>query len=238
MLPALATTTPHPPRAPDSASFFDPVCGMKVSPERAAGSLVHQGKTYFFCHPKCEEKFRSDPEKYLATSIGSPPAQAADTSIYTCPMHPEVRQIGPGACPICGMALEPLAPMASDAEEPNPELAAMSKRLWVSSILTAPILFLAMSEMFGPAFHPVGAGARAWIEFALATPVVLWGGLPFFERAWASIHRRHLNMFTLIGMEWEWLTCTASPQSCFLRRSRAHFARTMARYLSISNPLR
>ena len=200
MFLALATTTPHPPRSPQSASFLDPVCGMKVTPERASGRFAYRGKTYFFCHPKCEEKFRGDPEKYLATSIDAPLAPGADTRIYTCPMHPEVRQIGPGACPICGMALEPLAPMASDAEEPNPELAAMSKRLWVSSILTAPILFFAMSEMFGPAFHPVGARARAWIEFALATPVVLWAGLPFFERAWASIHRRHLNMFTLIGM--------------------------------------
>jgi P-type Cu+ transporter len=201
MFPALATTTPdYSPSAPKSASLTDPVCGMEVARDRAAGQFVHRGKTYFFCNPKCEEKFRKDPEKYLAAPIAAPLAPSGDAGIYTCPMHPEVRQIGPGSCPICGMALEPLAPMASAAEEPNPELAAMSKRLWVSAVLTAPLLFFAMAEMFGPAFHLVGAGARPWIEFALATPVVLWGGLPFFERAWASILNRHLNMFSLIGM--------------------------------------
>jgi Cu+-exporting ATPase len=171
----------------------DPVCGMAVDPAKAAGSHEHSGKKWYFCSQHCVEKFRSDPLKYVGPK---PPAEApaVEGTSYTCPMHPEVVRSGPGACPICGMALEPVV-ATLDAGE-NPELADMRRRLWVSAILTAPILVMAMGGMV----HFLGGRAAVWIEFVLATPVVLWAGWPFFERAWASVVHRSPNMFTLIAM--------------------------------------
>ncbi len=190
-------------------SARDPVCGMQVDPERAAGSYQHAGQTYYFCSSHCVERFRAEPEKYLA-QVSVPPVQIAssrpaaspqaETAVeYTCPMHPEVVRHAPGVCPICGMALEPRT--VAIEEEPNPELASMTRRFWTSLVLTVPILALAMAEILpGQPLPGISMQARTWIEFALSTPVVLWGGWPFFERGWASLVNRSLNMFTLIAI--------------------------------------
>jgi P-type Cu+ transporter len=179
---------------------IDPVCGMEVTPEDAASSYQYQGQQYYFCNESCLEQFRSHPQQYL-----NPPSEhvapvADPGAIYTCPMHPEVRQLGPGACPKCGMALEPLA--VSRDEEANPELRLMTRRFWICLLLTAPLIAMAMSMMLGNShLAPILAPGRAgWIELLLATPVVLWGGWPFFQRGWASIVHRSLNMFTLIAV--------------------------------------
>jgi Cu+-exporting ATPase len=232
---------------------------MKVDPERAAARVEHAGKTYHFCSRGCGERFRATPEKYLADgaaktgehaghhgepqlhsiqlhSIAPPRQPAAPDAVYTCPMHPEVRQNGPGTCPKCGMALEaesplpqaerveytcpmhpeivrdepgncPICGMALEprtvvAEETNPELVDMSRRFWISALVTLPLFVLAMSRMFFTerlaALFP--GRTLSFVEFALATPVVLWGGWPFFVRMWQSIVNRSLNMFTLIGI--------------------------------------
>jgi Cu+-exporting ATPase len=177
----------------------DPVCGMEVDPEHAAGKSELGGTTYYFCSPGCKQKFDANPAAYLGEAPKPQPAAPAGT-IYTCPMHPEVRQEGPGTCPKCGMALEPETITA--VEEKNPELRDMSIRFWVSALFTVPLVVFAMLRhmpaghgLFGPAAMQWGS----WIELGLATPVVLWGGWPFFQRAWASLVTRHLNMFTLIG---------------------------------------
>jgi Cu+-exporting ATPase len=237
----------------------DPVCGMTVDPAKAAGTYEYHGQQYYFCARSCLEKFCQDPERYLApkpqlVSIGigpalhppaggyqgpappplKPPEPAAD---YTCPMHPEVRQVGPGACPDCGMGLEPAVvaaprtkteytcPMHPEVvqaepgscpicgmaleprtvtleEEMNPELADMTRRFWISLALTLPVFLLAMSEMIPglPLQHALPGWLFSGIQLALATPVVLWGGWPFFERGWRSIVNRRLNMFTLIAL--------------------------------------
>ena len=197
---------------------------MQVDPAKPrGGSYEHAGTTYYFCSPGCRAKFAGDPEKYLrlppeqrgmhhvTASVpvtvtltrrreARPPAAAARTDVeYTCPMDPEIVQIGPGICPICGMALEPRLGAAGQTE--NPELADMTRRLWVAAILTAPLVIVSMLGMFGGApAHVVPPSMRPWIELALATPVCLWAGWPFFERAWRSIVTRRLNMFTLIGL--------------------------------------
>jgi len=180
--------------------MIDPVCGMDVTPEDAAGSYAYKGQQYYFCAESCLERFQADPEQFLTP----PPERRADTptdldAIYTCPMDPEVRQRGPGACPKCGMALEPLTIIRG--EETNPELQLMARRFWISLALTAPLVLLAMSAMLAPSFaRALNPRLLAWIEFILATPVVLWGGWPFFQRGWASVVNRSLNMFTLIAM--------------------------------------
>ena len=180
----------------------DPVCGMDVVPSRSAGKHQHEGKTYYFCAVSCLKKFQQHPEAYLSKHQGPPPAAAATPSNveHTCPMHPEVRQMGPGSCPKCGMALEPSV-ATLDAGE-NPELKDMSRRFWASLLLTVPVFLMAMSEMIPgqPIQHFAPARLLAGIQFALATPVVLWGGWPFFQRGWASIVNRSLNMFTLIAI--------------------------------------
>jgi Cu+-exporting ATPase len=220
---------------------------MEVAVERAAGSHEHNGRTYYFCARSCLEKFRAEPERYLQpkpqlVSIGIGPAaprpKPAETAEeFTCPMHPEVRQHGPGACPDCGMALEPLViaapktkteytcPMHPEivrpepgacpvcgmaleprtltlGEEANPELADMARRFWISLALTAPVFLLAMSDMIPgqPVQHALPGRLLTWIQLLFATPVVVWGGRPFFERGWQSIVRRRLNMFTLIAI--------------------------------------
>jgi len=241
--------------APNSAAVKDPVCGMTVNPATARHSYQHAGKTYHFCCAHCVEKFKADPEKYLARPVApagglvtlgmpaaapapstraqAPPAPPAMAYVcpmcpevrqsrpgpcpkcgmalepetppqprtqYTCPMHPEIVRPGPGACPICGMALEPRVVRA--AEEENPELRDMSRRFWISLILTAPLLAVAMADMLPgmPVHRILPASWLPWIECLLATPVVLWGGWPFFQRGWLSIVHRSTNMFTLIAM--------------------------------------
>ncbi len=166
----------------------DPVCHMQVMPETAAARYDYKGKTYYFCNPRCAERFKANPEAFLSPvqiEIPSPQPQIP-TAIYTCPMHPEVRQNGPGACPKCGMALEP--EMATLEEEVNPELADMTGRFWIAATLSVPVLVLGMFERF------------SLLQWILATPVVLWCGWPLLERAWASVVNRSPNMFTLIGL--------------------------------------
>jgi Cu+-exporting ATPase len=177
----------------------DPVCGMSFPPEEAAATLELDGETIYFCCPHCKAKLEADPDRYLkpaAEAAPAPPAAAGTEVEYTCPMHPEVVQAGPGSCPICGMALEPRTVTAEDEE--NPELRDMTRRFWVSVVLTLPVLVLAMARPFWERWVP--AGVLGWLELALATPVVLWGAWPFFVRGWRSIVHRSLNMFTLIGL--------------------------------------
>jgi Cu+-exporting ATPase len=175
---------------------IDPVCGMTVDPSSPL-RLDYHGTTYYFCNPGCLEKFRANPEAVLHR-VSTPPSADPD-AIYTCPMHPEIRQQGPGACPICGMALEP-ATVTLD-EGPNSELIAMTRRFWIAAALGFPVMAFAMAEMIAPdAVHgAVSLRLANWSQLALATPVVLWAGWPFFERAWDSIVNRSPNMFTLIG---------------------------------------
>jgi P-type Cu+ transporter len=174
----------------------DPVCGMTVDPHTAKHRADHHGHTYYFCCAGCRAKFEADPAKYLGPAqAAAPPVPAGAT--YTCPMHPEIRQIGPGVCPICGMALEP--EIASAATGPNPELADMMRRFWIALALAAPVVVLEMGGHVAGA-HWVGPALSSWIQFAFATPVVLWAGWPFFQRGWRSLVTRNLNMFTLIAL--------------------------------------
>ena len=222
----------------------DPVCGMQVDPQAAVGSFDYQGKSYFFCRQSCLEKFRANPEKYLTPGAATPvdPLRAshphsgsADIS-YTCPMHPEVRKMGPGSCPKCGMALEPvtleapvtkteytcpmhpeivrdqpgfcpicgmaLEPRTVTGDEENEELISMTRRFKIGLVLTIPLFLLAMSDLIAgqPVQHAISGRVLQLIQLLLATPVVLWGGWPFFQRGWASIVNRSLNMFTLIAI--------------------------------------
>jgi Cu+-exporting ATPase len=220
--------------------MIDPVCGMEVEEATAAGSYAYAGKTYYFCNPLCLEKFKDDPAKYLSSDPhrhDEPAKESPPGAVYTCPMDPEVRQSKPGACPKCGMALEPLTiappairteyvcPMHPEIirpepgscpicgmaleprnvtleEEANPELIDMTRRFWIGVVLTAPIFFLAMSDLIPgqPVERLLPMKLLNWIQLVLATPVVLWCGRPFFERGWASIVNRNLNMFTLIAI--------------------------------------
>ena len=232
----------------DSHPHLDPVCGMKVDPASAAGSISHGGRRYYFCGTGCVEKFKADPAKYVAPaetparpgdSPGDreprPAAAAGKQAMYTCPMHLEIRQEGPGACPECGMALEPVVPpapgrtsteyicpmhleivrdgpgscpicgmaleprtVAAEDEQEDPEFKDMTRRLWVSVMLSGPLLVLAMAHMLGGDWFP--AGVRVWIELALATPVVLWCGWPLLARGGRSIVTLKLNMFTLVSI--------------------------------------
>jgi Cu+-exporting ATPase len=211
----------------------DPVCGMKVSPETAR-SFPFEGTVYYFCSQSCEAKFRADPKKYAAKLEPTPPKK--EGAIYTCPMHPEIRQQGPGACPKCGMALEPveiqappeteytcpmhpevvqktpgncpkcgmaLEPRTATAEEKNPELEDMTRRFWIGLVLTVPLLILAMGDMLfssQPVSAVIPAHYQQWVQLVISLPVVFYGGWPFFERGWASLVNRSLNMFTLIAL--------------------------------------
>jgi len=225
--------------------MIDPICGMQVEPNNAAGKQEYNGQTYFFCSTQCAEKFKQDPERVLKSSAhargehAQQPAQGRESAgiayvcpmdpevresklgacpkcgmalepaaievpatrvEYVCPMHPEIVRPEPGSCPICGMALEPRTVTLEDT--PNPELVDMTRRFWISSGLSLPLFILAMSDMLPgqPLQQLVSPRLLAWIQFVLATPVVLWSGWPFFERAWHSIVNRSLNMFTLIAI--------------------------------------
>src|SRR5437016_10671599 len=196
----------------------DPVCGMSVAPEKAAAKIEHAGNMYYFCSKGCAERFSRDPEKFLAAPAvagmhhGSASAEygaahrpdvAASrvttdekTIRYTCPMHPQIIQVGPGSCPICGMALEPMDVFAE--VEADPEYESMLLRFWISAVLSLPLLLLSMlGDLVGVHLTP---SVRNGVEFFLATPAVLWGGWPFFERFWSSLVNRSPNMFTLIGL--------------------------------------
>ncbi|MGH8865762.1 MAG: HAD-IC family P-type ATPase, partial [Burkholderiales bacterium] len=227
---------------------IDPVCGMQVEKKSAAGSSVYETHRYYFCSVHCRDKFDAEPRSY---ADADEPAKSSH-AVHTCPMHPQVQQPGPGACPKCGMALEPetvqptaarteytcpmhpeivrsepgncpicgmaLEPRGAAAEEENAELVDMTRRFWVSTALAAPVLILAMGSEFAPDIAMRIASGRTlqWIELALATPAVLWGGWPFFKRGWQSLINRHFNMFTLIalgvGIAWIYsMTATLAP---------------------------
>jgi len=178
----------------------DPVCGMSVEPEEAAGKTEHKGETYYFCSEKCLQKFEKEPTAYPDKKKSEKKAAKNDQRLYTCPMHPEVEQVGPGDCPECGMDLEPKE--VSAEEEENPELKSMTRRFWVCLVLTLPVFVIAMSEAIpGVNLNQLlSKQAQVWIQLVLATPVVLWGGKPFFVRGWKSLVTRKLNMFTLIAI--------------------------------------
>jgi Cu+-exporting ATPase len=189
---------------------IDPVCGMRVDPRTAKHRFAYHGQDYFFCSGRCRERFEVDPDKFLQPKAAQPATKPG--AVYTCPMHPEVRQIGPGACPICGMALEPEQVSLDDA--PDPELIDMTRRFWIALALTIPVFALEMGGHLGLMQLPPWSN---WISFALATPVVLWAGAPFFARGWRSLVTRNLNMFTLIamgtGVAWVYsVVATLAPQ--------------------------
>ncbi len=183
---------------PSPKTETDPVCGMKVA-ANPAKSVEHQSLHYFFCSQRCIDKFRANPKQYTAPQSHAPVSTESADVIYTCPMHPQIRQAGPGNCPICGMALEPLD---STAAVDDTELRDMTRRFWVSVALTAPLLAVTMSELVPGVNLRLHLGGEIfnWAQAILATPVVLWGGWQFFERAWASFKSWHLNMFSLIGL--------------------------------------
>ncbi len=181
-------------------THVDPVCKMLVRPETAAGNHNYKNEDYYFCSTGCLNKFRQNPENFLQTKEAKQSKIESKGVEYTCPMHPEIVQIGVGICPICGMALEPKTISLDDA--PDPEYADMKRRFWISAVLTVPVFALAMAEMI-PAIAPqnfIAPRIILSIQFILTTPVVLYGGLPFFERAWASVKNVSPNMFTLIAM--------------------------------------
>jgi Cu+-exporting ATPase len=189
----VASAHHHHDRAAEGA--IDPVCGMTVNPHTTKHRVEHRGHTYHFCSAGCRTKFANDPQKYLGKREPGPVAEGA---VYTCPMHPEIRQVGPGFCPICGMALEP--EIAGSESGPNPELVDMTRRFWIGLVLSLPVLALEMGGHLTNLHMLLGKSLSNWIQFALATPVVLWAGWPFFVRAWQSVVTRNLNMFTLIAM--------------------------------------
>ena len=189
----------HPEPAADAGKAKDPVCGMMVDPHATPHRAQHGGKPYYFCSAGCRSKFEKNPTQYLSAEEAKKTDEPVpEGTIYTCPMHPEVRQVGPGSCPICGMALEPVL-VTADAE-PNPELVDMTRRLWVGSVLTVPVFFLEMGSHFLGITHFIAQQTSNWIQMILATPVVLWAGWPFFVRGWQSLVNRSLNMFTLIAL--------------------------------------
>ena len=179
-----------------AATVKDPVCGMSVDPTATAHRASHDGQDYFFCSAGCRTKFIGDPMRYLTPPVEAEPAVPG--AIYTCPMHPEIRQEGPGSCPICGMALEPETVTAE--APPNHELIDFTRRFWVGLVLTLPVFALEMGGHLANLHMFIPGQMSNWIQFALATPVVLWCGWPFFERGWTSLRTRRQNMFTLIAM--------------------------------------
>jgi len=189
----------HPPGAATSTAI-DPVCGMTVDRLTSKHRFNYQGETFQFCSARCHAKFAAEPEKYLDRAEPASAPEASPGAIWTCPMHPEIRQDQPGTCPICGMALEPAVPSAEAL--PNPELADMSRRFRVGLVLAIPVIVLAMAD-FIPGVRLASVIAPRWsnlLQFVLASPVVLWSGWPFFVRGWQSVLRRQLNMFSLIAL--------------------------------------
>ncbi|WP_268995462.1 heavy metal translocating P-type ATPase [Microvirga roseola] len=183
----------------DASKVKDPVCGMMVDPHTTPHRTQHGGRPFYFCSTECRSKFETNPAQYLSGEEAKKTAEPVpEGTIYTCPMHPEVRQVGPGSCPICGMALEPVL-VTADAG-PNPELVDMTRRFWIGLVLTIPVFFLEMGGHFLGISHYIAQQTSNWIQMILATPVVLWAGWPFFVRGWQSLVNRSLNMFTLIAL--------------------------------------
>jgi P-type Cu+ transporter len=208
----------HSPSDPGSATAtaIDPVCGMRVDPHKTERRAAHQGRTYYFCSAGCQAKFTAAPDKYLAPKADQKaPASVPPGTIYTCPMHQQIRQPGPGTCPICGMALEPEVVTADTG--PNHELIDMKRRFWVGLALALPVVAIEMGSHVFNLHMLIGQTLSNWIQLILATPVVLWAGWPFFVRGWQSLVTRHLNMFTLIamgtGVAWGYsIIATLAPQ--------------------------
>ncbi len=195
----------------ETATATDPVCGMQVDPATTEHSATHDGETYYFCASRCRDKFIGDPDGYLSGTAQQ--AEVVEGALYTCPMHPEIQQEGPGTCPICGMALEPM--MVTAEAGPNPELVDFTRRFWIGLVLTLPVFILEMGgHVLG--IHLLETGLSNWVQLVLATPVVLWCGFPFFERGVQSVVSRNLNMFTLIaigtGVAWLYsVVATVAP---------------------------
>jgi Cu+-exporting ATPase len=186
--------------AVSESTATDPVCGMKVDPAKTPHRHTHEGQAHFFCSAGCRSKFIADPAKYLHKDAAAAAPATPPGTIYTCPMHPQIRQVGPGSCPICGMALEPVSVTAEAA--PNEELIDMTRRFWIGAVLAVPLVILEMGAHF-PGLnlhHYISPQISVWVQFLLATPVVLWAGWPFFVRGWASVRNRSLNMFSLIAL--------------------------------------
>ena len=185
----------HPPPQPVSPTDLkDPVCGMKVTAQ-SAHTLKHEGRPYYFCSAKCQGKFAANPLQYLVSTAPADSAPAAAGTVYTCPMHPEIRQEHPGNCPKCGMTLEPLLPELEDDD--NPELRDFQRRFWWTLPLTVMVFVLAM---FGHRLQWMDMTVQSWVELVLSIPIVLWAGWPFFSRGWQSVMNRSPNMWTLIGL--------------------------------------
>src|SRR6187200_158087 len=192
---------PHPPEGDAGGApgrVRDPVCGMLVDPHTTSHRQQHAGRPYYFCSAGCQAKFADNPAKFLAPSDSAPPQAVPEGTIYTCPMHPQIRQLGPGSCPICGMALEP--ELVTAASAPNPELIDMTRRFWLGLALALPVVILEMGGHLASLHMFIGPKLSNWLQFVLATPVVLWAGWPFFVRGWQSLLTRNLNMFTLIAV--------------------------------------
>ncbi|MBM1170152.1 heavy metal translocating P-type ATPase [Microvirga arabica] len=188
----------HPEPAAHGHKVKDPVCGMWVDPHSTPHKAEHNGHPYYFCSSGCKSKFVAEPAQYVEPAAARKAEPVPEGTIYTCPMHPEIRQVGPGSCPICGMALEPV--LVSAEATPNAELIDMTRRFWIGLVLTVPVFALEMGAHLTGLDHLIARGTSNWIQLAFATPVVLWAGWPFFVRGWQSLVNRSLNMFTLIAM--------------------------------------
>lgn len=214
----------HPGPAAEAGKVKDPVCGMMVDPHSTPHRAQYQGMPYYFCSPGCHSKFTAEPARYVEPAAAPKTEPVPEGTIYTCPMHPEIRQVGPGSCPICGMALEPVLVSAEAA--PNAELIDMKRRFWIGLALTLPVFALEMGGHLTGLDHLIPRSTSNWIQSALATPVVLWAGWPFFERGWVSIRNRSLNMFTLIamgtGVAWLYSVVATLAPSIFPAAFRGH----------------
>ena len=197
LAPPAPSMHPHDHAAPAEGGVLDPVCGMAVDPHTAKHRAEYRGRPYYFCSAGCKSKFTADPQKYLSKEEKEV-EPIAEGAIYTCPMHPQIRQVGPGVCPICGMALEP--EIASADSGPNAEFVDMTRRFWIGLALSLPVVVVEMGGHFVGAHNWVDPTLSNYIQFAFATPVVLWAGWPFFVRGYQSLLTRNLNMFTLIAM--------------------------------------
>ncbi|QRM31329.1 heavy metal translocating P-type ATPase [Microvirga sp. VF16] len=184
--------------ATDAGKVKDPVCGMMVDPHATQHRAQYEGKPYYFCSSGCQSKFMAEPAKYVQPASERKAEPVPEGTIYTCPMHPQIRQVGPGSCPICGMALEPV--LATAETGPSHELVDMTRRFWIGLGLSLPVVALEMGGHLTGLGHYIGQQTSNWIQMLLATPVVLWAGWPFFVRGWQSLVTRNLNMFTLIAM--------------------------------------
>jgi Cu+-exporting ATPase len=194
----MVNTSCHDSAAPPANTVTDPVCGMRVDPHTAQHRAAHAGVTYYFCSAHCRQKFDADPSQYLAPAVADAAPAPAGT-IYTCPMHAEVQQVGPGDCPKCGMALEPMLPSAHS--EDNGELRALARRFWISAALTLPVFVVAMGpHLFAWHLPTPWDRIAVWSEALLASVVVLWGGAAFFVRGWRSLKPWSPNMYTLIAL--------------------------------------